>query len=235
MRFFVAGATGYTGRSLVRVARAAGVEVVAHIRPDSSSLATLGPEFRALGAELVVVPWAPDALREALAGCTHVFALLGTTASKARAAAAAGGDASYDHVDVGLTRMLHEAASAVTPEARFVYLSSAGVDGAIRNAYLAARFEVEQRLQRSALPWTIARPSFITGADRPEVRTFERVAATATEGLMSVFAALGAGRLADRVRPMDGTQLARALMAAALDDSFAGKTVEADELRRLST
>ncbi len=54
---FVAGATGYTGRELVRVLAESGRKVVAHVRPDSSRLDEWRERFAALGATLDTTPW----------------------------------------------------------------------------------------------------------------------------------------------------------------------------------
>ena len=89
MRFFVAGATGYTGRSLVVLAASRGVTVTAHIRPDSANVGACKAAFEADGVTVCVAQWSPDLMGDAvaLARPTHVYGLLGTTAAKARAAA----------------------------------------------------------------------------------------------------------------------------------------------------
>ena len=45
---FVAGATGYTGREVVRLLAERGIETYAHIRPDSKSRARFEQQFTAL-------------------------------------------------------------------------------------------------------------------------------------------------------------------------------------------
>src|SRR5215217_2597869 len=78
---FVAGATGYTGREVVRALVARGVRAVAHVRPDSPRLAEWRERFGEVGADVDATPWEEPAIRAALARWrpTHVFALLGTT------------------------------------------------------------------------------------------------------------------------------------------------------------
>ena len=85
-RFFVAGATGFTGREVVRLARERGIEVVAHVRPDSSSLERWRRQFGEMGATIDVTPWEREAMRATMEAKrpTHVFALLGTTRARAR-------------------------------------------------------------------------------------------------------------------------------------------------------
>ena len=98
---FVAGATGYTGREVVRVLRESGVSTVAHVRPDSPRLAEWRARFGALGAEVDTTPWDAPAMATTLARVQPaiVFALLGTTRRRARAAAERGAAESYASVD----------------------------------------------------------------------------------------------------------------------------------------
>ena len=237
MRFFVAGATGYTGRSLVVLAASRGVTVTAHIRPDSANVGACKAAFEADGVTVCVAQWSPDLMGDAvaLARPTHVYGLLGTTAAKARAAARGGhAPAGYQNVDVALTRMLMDATAAHAPEARFIYLSSLGAGGSMRNAYLNARHQVEEALRAASLRFTVVRPSFISGADRPEVRVEERIGATFMDAAMGLLGTLGARDLANRYRPITGPGLARALLAVAERDDTDGRVVEAEELHRLA-
>ena len=83
-RIFIAGATGYTGQALVRLATLTPLdgqpspEVFAHIRPDSSRLADLAPHFQSQGAHVIRTAWDATAIRETLLEVqpTHVFALI---------------------------------------------------------------------------------------------------------------------------------------------------------------
>src|SRR5262249_42564866 len=88
MTAFVAGATGYTGREVVRVLVGGGVRTVAHVRPDSRNLDRVVREITADGAESDSTPWDESALTATLSRIQPdvVFALLGTTRTRARAA-----------------------------------------------------------------------------------------------------------------------------------------------------
>lgn len=235
---FVAGATGYVGRVVVaELARDAGTEraarVVAHVRPDSSALAAWRVRFNALGAAVDTTLWDEDAMAATLARVrpAAVFALLGTT----RRRAAASGD-TYESVDYGLTALLFRAtvraaatASAAPP--RFVYLSALGANAGSRNPYLAARGRFEAELRAGPLPWTVVRPSFITGPDRAESRPMERLGAAALDTLLAPVTLLGGRRIADRYRSITGAALARQLVRLAADPAAAGRVVEGDALR----
>ncbi len=236
MRAFVAGATGYTGREVVRELRAHGVAAVAHVRPDSPRLAEWEVRFQAHHAVLDTTPWELHAMRETLERWqpTHVFALLGTTRARARAARESGRDESYEKVDYGLSALLMRAVLLTGRETRFIYLSSIGVHENPRNAYLAARWRMESELKESRLPYIIARPGFITGPDRDDFRLSERVLATVSDGALALAGLVGARKLRARFRSITGPQLAHALVRAALDARYTNVIIEAPELRRLA-
>jgi len=231
---FVAGATGYTGREVVRQLRERGVRTVAHVRPGTAATRWVDA-FRAWGAEVAEVPWEPDALRGAIARAEadFVFSLVGTTRARARREALQAEDI-YDAVDFRLHAMLVDAAASARLGARLVYLSSLGADVAARSPYLAARGRSERALIQSGLPFTIARPSFISGPDRDRPRRLERFTAGLADGLLAFAGRLGAARLRERYRSIDNVSLARALIEAALDPAMAGRIVCAEELRRLA-
>ena len=219
---FVAGATGYTGAALVARLRQLGTPTIAHVRPDSPGVETWRARFEALGAEVDTTPWSLDALTARLASTRPavVFALLGTT--RKRAAREPG--ATYERVDYGLTRLLMDACVAAGCAPRFVYLSALGVGPQARGAYLQVRHRMETELRASGLPWTIARPAFITGPDRAERRVGERLGATLSQAFFALTDALGAN-LDSRYGAMTADQLARALVAAGFDNRAAGRVL----------
>ncbi len=233
-RAFVAGATGYVGREVVAALRAAGVETVAHVRPDSPRLAEWTRRFAALGATVDSTPWEEAPLRDRLVALTptHVFALLGTTRARARAADQAGAPAAdYEAVDYGLTAMLLRAAQAVGPRPRFVYLSAAGVREGTGNAYLAARVRVERELRGAGVHYVIARPAFVTGDDREESRPAERWGAMVGDAALAVVGRLGGRALEARWSSITGASLARGLVRVAFDPTLVDVELFADQLR----
>ncbi len=231
--FFVAGATGYVGRATVGAAAGTpGVRAVAHVRPDSSALETWRSRFALLGAEVDATPWDEDAMAASLARVrpAAVFVLLGTT----RRRAAASGD-TYESVDYGLVALLFRAAVRAAADTgaspRFVYLSALGADAGSRSAYVAVRGRFEAELRAGPLPWTVVRPSFITGPDREESRPVERVGAAVVDALAVPVALLGGRRVADRYRSITGAALGAALVRLAGDPGAAGRVFEGDALR----
>ena len=233
MRAFVAGATGYTGQQVVRELRAHGVAAVAHVRPDSPRLAEWEARFQAHYAVTEPAPWELHALREALERWqpTHVFALLGTTRSRAKRE---GETDPYEKIDYGLTAMLLKAVLLTGRTTRFVYLSAIGAQMNSKNPYLYARRRIEEELRASGLPYVIARPAFVSGPDREEFRITERVATRVTDSLLGVAGLIGLGKLRNRFHSLTGQQLARALVKAALDERYANSILEVAQLHELA-
>jgi uncharacterized protein YbjT (DUF2867 family) len=231
MASFVAGATGYTGREVVRVLAARGERTIAHVRPDSSRVAEWRERFSAMGAEVDTAAWEAEAMTAALrrAAPDRVFALLGTTGKRARGDGMSRVEA-YQRIDVGLTLLLLDAVRAAELRPRFVYLSSVGTSDRSSSMYLKTRAQVEAALAQSGVPFTVARPSFITGAQRDDERPFERVGAAMAGGLLAMAGALGARRLQAKYRPTTNTGLAEALVRAGFDPAAEGKVLEGETL-----
>jgi uncharacterized protein YbjT (DUF2867 family) len=181
-------------------------------------------------------PWELHAMREALERWqpTHVFALIGTTRQRLRAAKRAGQEDSYESIDYGLSALLLQALQLASHQARFIYLSAIGVSARAQAKYMAVRWRMETELRDSGVPYIIARPAFITGDDRDDFRFSERALARMSDGFFNVAAAMGARGLRDRFGSLTGGQLARALVKAALDERYVNATLEAGELRRLA-
>lgn len=214
---FVAGATGYTGRSVVRESVARGLDTVAHVRPDSSSLDRWRATFESIGARVDTTPWGAADIRATMQKLqpSVVHSLLGTTRSRGKQGSGSAVRDDYEAVDYGLSILLLEAAVACGSRPRFVYLSAMGADGRPVNAYMDVRKRVEAAVIESGLPYLIARPGFITGDDRDETRVAERVAARVSDSLLAGLGVLGAKRLRARYTSLTGAQLGAALVELA--------------------
>ncbi len=227
---FVAGATGFVGREVVRALAQSGVDVHAHVRPDSSRLAQWRSTFTAAGASVDTTAWDAEAMTARLVQLqpTAVFGLLGTTRKRARNE---GIDDPYERVDYGLTALLIDACVAAEITPRFVYLSAAGVSGGSRGAYMKARWKAEQALRKSGLPYSIARPSFITGPGRDDNRPGERVGAVVADAGLRVASLLGGRKLRSRYRSTSNTVLGEALARIAFDPATANRVLDGDDIR----
>jgi nucleoside-diphosphate-sugar epimerase len=229
---FVAGATGFTGRAVVAALRAGGRPTVAHVRPASPRLEEWRRRFEALGATVDTTPWEPEAFRDTLAKVApaQVYALLGTTRKRASREGKTAVEG-YEAVDYGLTKILLDAASGVSPPPRFVYLSSVGVSPGVRNPYLAARAKVEAALRLSGVPCVIARPAIITGAGRDDGRLMERVGASFGDAALGLAGLLGGSRLRQRYGSTTNDILAQALIRLADSAQHSVIVAEGADLR----
>lgn len=233
MRMLLAGATGYVGRHVAAAASRAGHEVIAHVRPDSPTGDRAAAALVAHGARVVRTPWVPEAWYRMLESDSpdRIFLLLGTTASRAKAARATGGpDASQASIDLGLTMLAINAARNAVPAAGLVYLSALGASPT-GNEYLRVRAHVESALFGGPNPFTVVRPSFITGTDRGETRLLERLGARSGDAVCAMLRIVGARRRAAKLASISGAALAVILVdlaAAPLDR----RVHELDDYRR---
>jgi uncharacterized protein YbjT (DUF2867 family) len=226
---FVLGATGFVGREVVRQLCVRGAKTIAHVRPDSTSLAAWRTRFEDLGAVVDTTPWEVAAMtaRLRVALPAQLYVLIGTTRSRAKADAVGGNI--YEAIDLGLTQLAVAAARGSEHRPRIVYLSSVGADPAARSAYLAARGHAEAAVTGSGLPWVIARPSIITG-ERDEGRVGERSAAVIGDGLLAVAGMFGGRRLRARYKSTTPDVLASALIRLGEAPEH-DRIVDGDDLR----
>lgn len=231
MRAFVAGATGYTGREVVRQLVENGVETIAHVRPDSNSLQAWTQKFEGMGAAVDATKWQPEDMHVTIKRLLPdvVFCLVGTTRAR-RAGASDRERETYEAVDYGLTAILIEACQAVQPQPAFVYLSSMGVSSNSPSSYIQARWRAEEKLMSSGLRYLIARPSFISGEGRDEARPLERMGAVLTDGALGILGVVGLGSIREKYASMNNVTLAGGLVSLSLD-GFEAVVVEADALR----
>jgi nucleoside-diphosphate-sugar epimerase len=226
----VFGATGLVGREVVRQLCVRGARAIAHVRPDSPRLDEWCGRLAGLGAEVDTTPWDGARLAARLAELrpAQLYLLIGTTRRRARADRIEGNI--YEAVDLGLTRLLADAAVAAGAKPRFVYLSSIGASASASSAYLKARGQAEDVVRSSGLPWVIARPSIISGPGRDDARAGERIAGSVADGALALFGALGARKLRARYRSTTPEILAGALVKLALDGA-PDRLVDGDDLR----
>ncbi|WP_222615299.1 NAD(P)H-binding protein [Persicimonas caeni] len=229
---FVAGATGYTGREVVRLLAQSGVDTIAHIRPNSSRLDEYTPRFESYGAQVDTTPWDENEMCECMSELQPdiVFCLIGTTRARKQAADNPNNN-TYHAVDFKLTELLVHACQQAEIQPRFVYISAIGVGPNATTSYMKARWMAERSVVESQLPYTVVRPAFISGPGRGESRPGERVAAAVGDAVLEALGALGAKKLRDRYASMTNTELAEHLVALALSPDAANTVVDAYDLR----
>ena len=239
-RFLIIGSTGYTGRAVIHHLSDRKISTIAHIRPNSPSLDWAQKEFTDIGATVDTTAWESDALSEMLEKHqpTHVFSLLGTTKAKAKKAAQQGQKATYEDVERDLSLLLLDKIEAYAetnperPTPKYLFLSSLGVSDNVKNRYLRARAEVEIQVRKSSLPWLIVQPSFISGSDRRETRHGERFGSIVSDALLSTMAFVGIKKPYQLYGTLSAKQLAKGLVAWALDDSAYHQTLNTIDIRQ---
>ena len=215
---WVFGATGLTGRAVVRALRLAKINCHAHLRPDSSSRDTLGALCSEIGAVLAPFEWTEAQVKAAFerAKPTVVFLTLGTTNARAKL-----DGQGHRAVDYQLTKMVIDVVKAEYPKAQIVYLSAVRSLGASLSDYFRIRVELEAELEVLDALVLVAQPALITG-ERIDVRPWEHRAAVATNKGLDCLSALGLTGMAQRYRSLDGTTLARGMVQLWLEQSTCG-------------
>ncbi|MCP3105022.1 SDR family oxidoreductase [Myxococcus sp. K15C18031901] len=200
---FVAGATGATGRNVVKQALARDVPLIAHVRPKSAETEPAKGWPRKAVVELADGP----GLAKQMQGCTTVLQLIGTMRKRF------GTGDTYETSDIGTTRQLVEAAKTAGVD-HLVLLSSMGAGKPV-GAYLKAKAEAERLVRESGIPWTIVRPPAFEGEyHRPPA-------------LLGVLAKL---RPLRGLRPIHLDQLAAVLLRVAEKRAPLGAVLEGDSL-----
>jgi uncharacterized protein YbjT (DUF2867 family) len=229
MSAFVLGATGLVGREVVRQLCVRGRKVTAHVRPDSKTLDVWRERFGAMGATVDTSAWriADLAARFRELQPEQIYILIGTTRSRAKLDAVQGDI--YESIDLGLTQLAVDAAKQAGVSSRLVYLSSVGADPNARSAYMRARGKAENIVQRSGLPWVIARPSIITG-ERDKSRFGESMGAFVGDGMLALASMVGGKVLRARYRSTTADVIASALIRIGEGPDH-GRIVDGNDLR----
>jgi NADH dehydrogenase len=203
----VTGGTGFVGGHVVAALRRAGVRVRCLVRDVRSA------ERPSLaGCELVEGDMThPATLRAAVDGADTVLHLV---------AIRQGSDQAFERIMNQGTRDLVAAAEEAGVR-RFVLMSALGVDERTKDLvpYYRAKWEMEQALRGSSLPFVIFRPSFVFGLDGGMLPLFRKLAR-----LAPVTPIVGSG--AQRIQPIWADDVGEYFARAVEDDVPAGSTFE---------
>ncbi len=222
-KLFIAGATGFTGQSLQRViVDYPDFEVRWHARPESQHKLRSVPK-----SEHAIFEWTHErALLEELERAHVVVNLLGTTRRKSRKDLLG-----YDEVDIALTQKLcrginvhrdrHDTERVRDAEeldfakheefTHLIHVSSIGA-GLPVGPYLKAKQRAENIVRESMLPYSILRPSLITGNAYEDLRPRYSALRGISKGFAEWFWNEGARALI----PHDVEELARAILNCAM-------------------
>jgi uncharacterized protein YbjT (DUF2867 family) len=203
----VTGGTGFVGGHVVHELRGRDLPVrclVGDLRR--------GARLAAWGCELVEGDVTDaESLRRAVAGAEVVVHLVAIRQGKRE---------QFRRIMVEGTRDLL-AAARDTGVRRFVHMSALGTSEETKDVvpYYGAKWETEQQVQGSTLPYVIFRPSFVFGPDGGILPTFVKLAR-----LTPVTPIIGSGR--QRIQPIWAEDVAKYFAAAVERDDVAGRIYE---------
>ncbi len=203
----VTGGTGFVGGHVVHELRGRDLPVRCLVRDLRR-----GARLAAWGCELVEGDVTDaESLRRAVAGAQVVVHLVGIRQGKRE---------QFRRIMVDGTRDLL-AAARDTGARRFVHMSALGTSEETKDVvpYYGAKWETEQQVQRSTLPYVIFRPSFVFGPDGGILPTFVKLAK-----LTPVTPIIGSGR--QRIQPIWADDVAKYFAAAVERDDVAGRIFE---------
>ena len=203
----VTGGTGFVGGHVVHELRGRDLPVRCLVRDLRR-----GARLAAWGCELVEGD-VTDAgsLRRAVAGAEVVVHLVAIRQGKRE---------QFRRIMVEGTRDLL-AAARDTGVRRFVHMSALGTSEETKDAvpYYGAKWETEQQVQGSTLPYVIFRPSFVFGSDGGILPTFVKLAK-----LTPVTPIIGSGR--QRIQPIWADDVAKYFAAVVERDDGTGRIYE---------
>src|SRR5512139_286610 len=204
----VTGGTGFVGRHLILRLRKEALSVRAMVRDPRSvrarALADLGAEV--VPGDIGNVP----SLAAAAAGCETVIHLVGIIQE--------GRGFTFQSVHVAGTKSVLDAAKQAGVR-RFVHQSALGSRENAASAYHRTKFEAEQLVRASGLPFVILRPSLIYGAgDQFTIRLAEAIR------LSPVLPVIGSGR--SKVQPLFIDDAVSCIVKAATGGAYLSRTFE---------
>jgi NADH dehydrogenase len=203
----VTGGTGFVGGHVVAAVRRADTRVRCLVRDVRSAA-----KPALAGCELVEGDMThPATLRAAVDGADAVVHLVAIRQGK---------DEAFERIMSQGTRDLVAAAEEAGVR-RFVHMSALGLDERTKDLvpYFRAKWEMEEALRGSSLPFVIFRPSFVFGTDGGLLPTFRRLAK-----LAPITPIVGSG--AQRIQPIWADDVASYFSRALEDDVPTGTTFE---------
>jgi uncharacterized protein YbjT (DUF2867 family) len=203
----VTGGTGFVGGHIVHELRGRDLPVRCLVRDRRK-----GAKAAAWGGELAEGDITDaSSLRRAVAGCDTVVHLV---------AIRQGREEQFQRIMIQGTRDLL-AASKDAGVRRFVYMSALGMTHETKDLvpYYRAKWENEQAVQASGIPFVTFRPSFIFGPDGGILPTFAKLAK-----LTPVTPIIGSGR--QRIQPIWADDVAAYFAEGVQRDDVSGRTFE---------
>jgi NADH dehydrogenase len=202
----VTGANGFVGSHIIERLRKDGVAVRALVRMPARA-----QKLKDLGAEIVPGDISdPAALEAAAGGCERVIHLVGIIQE--------GRGFTFRSVHVEGTRNTLAAAKKAGVK-QFFHQSALGTRENAKSEYHQTKWEAEQLVKSSGLPYTILRPSLIYGpGDQFTMRLADAIR------LSPVLPVIGSGR--SKIQPIFIDDVTACIAKAVTNDAFLNRTFE---------
>lgn len=204
MRVFVTGGTGFVGTSVLQALVQAGHEPVALVRTPA--------KLRINGVTAVrgdVLE--PDSIRTGMAGCDAVIHLVGIIREFPRKGI------TFGRLHVEATKNVVQAAKELGVS-RIVHMSANGTRPNAVSLYHRTKFEAEEHVRASGIPYVIIRPSLIYGRQDAFVNMLASVLKKSPLPLFPVF---GSGYY--RLAPVSVGTVAQAFVRSLAVEGITGK------------
>ena len=204
-RIFLTGGTGFVGGNLRRAFAGRKLRLLVRDRSKSADLA--GPDVELVDGDVT----RPETLRGVMDGCTtvvHLVAIIEET-----------GGATFDGVIRGGTVNVVDEAKRSGNIAHVVLMSALGAINDPRYPYLEAKWQAEQAVKASGIPWTIFRPSVIFGPGDGFINVLAGLVRRAP-----VIPVVGDGK--SRFMPVSVAEVAQAFVRALDDPAARGQVYE---------
>jgi NADH dehydrogenase len=203
-RIFMTGGTGFVGTNILRALGDRPVRLL--VRDYDEAARAAGPTIETVVGDVTK----PDSLRGAMDRCEAVVHLVAIISEE--------GGATFDSVIRGGTvNVLREAQRAGVR--RLLHMSALGTRNDPRFGYFEAKWQAEQAVEQSGIPWTIFRPSIIFGPGDGFISLLATLVKTAP-----VIPVVGAGR--SLFQPIAVEEVAAAFVRALDDPATVGHIYE---------
>ncbi|HEU0113131.1 MAG TPA: complex I NDUFA9 subunit family protein [Thermomicrobiales bacterium] len=199
-RILLTGAAGFVGTELRAALAGRPLRLLVRDRRDVSRLAA--PDVEVVAGDVT----RPESLAAACAGCEAVVHLVAIIAEEK--------GATFDQVIRQGTVNVVDAAQAAGVR-RLLHMSALGTRNDPRFPYFEAKWQAEQAVTGSGIPWTIFRPSIVFGRDDAFINTLS--------GLVKAAPAIPvAGNGRNKFQPVAVGDVAAAFVRALDDPATAG-------------
>jgi NADH dehydrogenase len=198
------GGTGFVGRTIIKVLGERPMRVLVRNKRDARDIAGSNIEI----AEGDVTR--PETLRGVMDGCEAVIHLVAIISEE--------GGLTFDTViRQGTVNVVNEAKRAEV--ARLLHMSALGARNDPRFGYFEAKWQAEQAVMGSGIPWTIFRPSVIFGPGDEFITTLAQLVK-----LAPVIPVVGSGK--SKFQPVSVGEVVQAFVRALDDPASAGNIYE---------